>query len=520
MTTLTRDVSVTVENGRINGRTQSYNGTNVEVYLGIPYAKPPVGALRFRRPLAATKWSKPLDAYQWPSPCQQTPFGLVSVHNKNASEDCLYLNVFNSKSSVNTNDDRKRPVMVWIHGGGFIMGSSVETVYNPLLLATQGDVIVVTINYRLGLLGLLNAGTDEAPGNMFIWDQIQALEWIQKNIGQFGGDPNRVTIFGGSAGSVSISLLILSPKSRHLFQNAIMMSGAATVYKSIAESADSQQYWLSQAKIVGCSINSNTSSQQLVDCLRRVPADKLALLPTTPFDTTGKIIPVAVNDGQLLTADGLKMLEKGEHKHNFSLLIGNTGDEGSILLALLVDPKTFDFFTPKKFSYSEAYDFLKKFSSHLPANRPIDGELVAKLYYTGLSNKTADDLLIRTIGLAFGDYVMTCPTTRFGKQLAKNNNTGVNVYQYYYNTKIVDPSKTGDKWLASLCTKWMGACHSTDILPVKPGVVDNDDWPQFYSVDSHVIAPYYEFANQPNPVTNYNNNLKDIYCDNLWNSYN
>ncbi|XP_054166210.1 cholinesterase 1-like [Oppia nitens] len=518
---------IKVENGRINGRTQSYNGTEVEVYLGIPYAKPPVGELRFRRPVPATKWSQPLDAYQWPAPCQQGPVGLMFMHNKNVSEDCLYLNVFNSKSSVN--NSRKLAVMVWIHGGGFVIGSSGERVYNPLLLAKQGDVIVVTINYRLGMLGMLNGGTDEAPGNMFVWDQIQALEWIQKNIDKFGGDPNRVTIFGESAGSVSVSALILSPKSRNLFQNAIMMSGSTAIYNGISDQKDSIQYWLNQAKSVGCSSSGDKLSKRrvkfsksLIDCLRQVPADKLALYPSSPFDINGKIIPIAVNDGQLLTDDVMKMLEKGEHKHNFSLLIGNTGDEGSILLALFIDPKTFNFFTPKKFTYSKAYDFLKKFSSHLPTNRPIDGELVAKLYYTGLSNKTDDDFLIRTIGLAFGDYAMTCPTIRFGKQLAKNNNNNnnVNVYQYYYNTKIVDPTKTGDKWLASLCTKWMGACHATDILPVKPGVVDNNDWPQYYSMNSRLIAPYYEFTDQPNPVTNYNNNLKANYCDNLWNQSN
>ncbi|XP_054166212.1 acetylcholinesterase 1-like [Oppia nitens] len=559
------DVSVTVENGRINGRTQPYNNrsTEVEVYLGIPYAEPPVGALRFRRPLPARKWLQPLDAYQWPAPCQQEPLALVYMQNPKPSEDCLYLNVFNAKSSFN-NNNRKRAVMVWIHGGGFIMGSSSEDVYNPMLLATQGDVIVVTINYRLGLLGLINVGSDEAPGNMFIWDQIQALEWIQKNIGHFGGDPNRVTVFGGSAGSISISALILSPKSRHLFQNAIMMSGAATVYKSIAEPTDSIRYWLSQAKTLGCSSSSSDKlnqsrskfTKQLVDCLRQVPADKLAVHPSTPFDSSGKLIPVAVKDGQLLTASGLKMLEKGEHKQNFSLLIGNTGDEGSLLLALLVDPKTFNFFTPKKFTYSEAYDYLKQFSSRLSANRPIDGNKVSKLYFKGLSNKTSSDQLIRTIGQAFGDYVMTCPTTRFGKLLTKNNNTDVNVYQYYYNTKIVDPTKAGllTKWLGSLCTKWMGACHSTDVLPVfgqpflmakkyadrereisaemmqiftnfaktgKPGFMDNQNWPKFYtSLDSSVIAPYYEFSNKPKRLTNYNKNLKNNYCNSLWNRYN
>ncbi|XP_054165471.1 acetylcholinesterase-like [Oppia nitens] len=556
-TVIARDVSVTIENGQINGRTQTFNGTELEVYLGIPYAEPPVGALRFRRPVSARKWSKPFNAYQWPNACPQQEFGLPTMYNKNRSEDCLQLNVFTANSSVTTNP---KPVMVWIHGGAFIMGSSSEMRYNLSVLATM-NVVVVSINYRLGMLGMLYTGTDDAPGNMAFWDQILALEWVHNNIRHFGGDPQRVTLFGQSAGSISVNTMIMSPKSRHLFKNAIAMSGSPLIHGMIAEPAMSLKYWLRQAKAVGCSTGNNHQSDnnsisdsnykmsaKVIECLRQIPANKLTENYTT-FEISGSVDPIFVIDGTIYTGTVMEMLERGEHKHNFSLMISNTEDEGSILLASLVDSKIFNPFSPKNFTYGEAYDYLSNLSAGLSANHPIDGQQVSRLYFTGLSNRTDRETLIGHIGIAYGDYLMTCPTIRFGRTLSAANKptTGVAVYQYYYNSRL------GNEPKEEVCTKWMGVCHGLDLWPVfgipflnkdkyadrereisgqmmqiftnfakfgNPGIVDNYKWPQFYSMDSHVIAPYYEFSNQPNPVTNYKNDLKIDFCQYLWDSHN
>ncbi len=190
------------------------------VFRGIPYASPPVGELRWKAPQDPQHWSGVRDADEFGSACPQAAgaFGAGSV-----DEDCLYLNVTAPK------ERGKYPVMVWIHGGAFISGSGAEAGYDPARLV-QEDVIVVTLNYRLGALGFLPhpALTDEAgeSGNYGLMDQQKALGWVKKNIAAFGGDPKKVTIFGESAGGHSVLSHLAAPASKGLFSRAIAQSGA------------------------------------------------------------------------------------------------------------------------------------------------------------------------------------------------------------------------------------------------------------------------------------------------------
>ncbi|CAG2121472.1 unnamed protein product, partial [Medioppia subpectinata] len=295
----------------------------VDTYLGIPYAEPPVGDLRFRRPVPAKKWSKPLDTTKWPNACYQSDVELPMMHNKNRSEDCLYLNVFSPKP--NKSDTELKPVMVWIYGGAFIIGSSSDSRYNPLVLSTRGNVIFVSINYRLSSLGMLYSGTDDAPGNTLFWDQTLALQWVKKNIARFGGDPNR------SAGSISVSGLILSPISRDLFQNAIMMSGSMLLYGGVDIPENSLKYWLKQSQQIGCSDESDHKfTPKIMDCLRRVPIEKLAVIPLSPFIRSADkldVVPMFVVDGKIFPKTPFEMLETGDYKMGLNLMIGSTQDE-------------------------------------------------------------------------------------------------------------------------------------------------------------------------------------------------
>ena len=219
---------VTIDTGTLEGVVDSASG--VMVFRGIPYAAPPVGALRWRPPQPATHWTGVRPASQLGHNCiQHQPYGDIDPFAAGVSEDCLYLNVWTSSLPLPASRV-PRPVMVWIHGGGFFAGFGGEERHNGAPLAQKGAV-VVTLNYRLGPFGFLAhpALAAESPhhaaGNYGLLDQIAALQWVQRNIARFGGDPSRVTIFGESAGGFSVGSLIASPLAKGLFQRAILESG-------------------------------------------------------------------------------------------------------------------------------------------------------------------------------------------------------------------------------------------------------------------------------------------------------
>jgi para-nitrobenzyl esterase len=216
---------VTIAQGRLRGLERD----GIAQFRGIPYAAAPVGERRFAPPGPAPAWEGERDATVFGARSLQVSGGataLLGDRSDDADEDCLFLNVFTPGC-----DDARRPVMVWIHGGGFVNGSASIPWYDGTSLATRGDVVVVTINYRLGALGFLWLGDLDpafrASGVNGLLDQVAALEWVRDNIAAFGGDPDDVTIFGESAGAMSVSTLLAMPAARGLFHRAIAQSGAA-----------------------------------------------------------------------------------------------------------------------------------------------------------------------------------------------------------------------------------------------------------------------------------------------------
>jgi len=219
---------VKLDSGLISGADGNAGG--VRVYKGIPYAAPPVGEMRWKPPAAPAPWQGVRAATEFSPVCMQLPYPETSPYYSpipNRSEDCLYLNVW---TAAKTASDR-RPVMVWVHGGAFTRGSGSTPTYDGENFAQRG-VVLVTINYRLGVFGFLAHPdlTAQSPhhssGNYGLLDQIAALEWVRKNIAAFGGDPKRVTIFGESAGSSAVNFLQASPLARGLFHRLIGESGA------------------------------------------------------------------------------------------------------------------------------------------------------------------------------------------------------------------------------------------------------------------------------------------------------
>jgi para-nitrobenzyl esterase len=224
---------VRTESGVVEGIPAS--GSTIRMFRGIPFAAPPVGDLRWNPPQPPPSWSGVRKATEFGARCMQGAiFKDMAFRDPGPSEDCLYLNVWTPASSAQAH----LPVMVWIYGGGFGAGSASEPRQDGENLAKKG-VVVVSFNYRLGIFGffphpeLTKESPHQAAGNYGLLDQVAALEWVHKNIGAFGGDPDKVTIFGESAGSISVSLLMASPLSKGLFHRAIGESGGAFLTRPI-----------------------------------------------------------------------------------------------------------------------------------------------------------------------------------------------------------------------------------------------------------------------------------------------
>jgi carboxylesterase type B len=220
-------IEIYVQEGKLIGIVENCTyGDNYTAFRGIPYAKPPIGELRFKDPVPAEPWSGDRDASKHGNVAVQLHY---NTHEIVGDEDCLYLNVYTAfkyrQSKIDSSE--KRAVMVWIHGGGYHNGSGDEVFFGPDYIV-QKDVVLVTLNYRLGVLGFLNLNDKVATGNQGLKDVIMALRWVQKNISNFGGDPKNVTIFGESAGGVIAHCLTLSPLAKDLFHKAIMQSGVIT----------------------------------------------------------------------------------------------------------------------------------------------------------------------------------------------------------------------------------------------------------------------------------------------------
>jgi len=209
-------IIVETEFGKIEGESRGAH----ERFLGIPYAAPPLGERRWRAPEPPARWAHTRPALAFSPACPQTPSALPGMAGGAQDEDCLYLNVYTPRA-----DGKRRPVFFWIHGGGFTAGAGSQALYDGGALAERGDVVVVTINYRLGALGYLSLPGGDA--NLGQLDQIAALRWTRANIAAFGGDPEQITIAGESAGGMAVATLLGMPDARGLFRAAVPQSGAA-----------------------------------------------------------------------------------------------------------------------------------------------------------------------------------------------------------------------------------------------------------------------------------------------------
>jgi para-nitrobenzyl esterase len=330
---------VHVEGGLLAGTAGST--PDVRVFKGVPFAAPPVGNLRWRAPKAAVNWDGVRKADAFGATCMQTPYAEGSPYRSEpqpVSEDCLYLNVWTAAKS----GKEKRPVMVWIHGGALTRGSGSTPAYDGEELAKKG-VVLVTINYRLGVFGffaypeLTKESDRNSSGNYGFLDQIAALEWVQKNIAGFGGDPKRVTIFGESAGSWSVNVLTATPLAKGLFQRAIGESGAD--FAQLPKLSKAEQDGVRLAKSIGA------------DSLTALRAKSTDELVKTPGAYRGNV------DGWLLPQDVYTIYSEGK-QNDVPTLIGSNADEGTAFTPGAVKADTFRESAKRRFG-DRADEYLK-----------------------------------------------------------------------------------------------------------------------------------------------------------------
>lgn len=383
------------------------------VFRGIPYAQAPTGKLRWAKPLPPLKRDNVLNAKEFSPICPQ------KRRNKNQtiSEDCLYLNI----TTPDVEPNKPLPVMVWIHGGGFIFGSGSHPIYQSDVLSQQG-VVLVTINYRIGALGffahpLLNPEDTQSTTNFGLLDMVAALEWVKHNISAFGGDKNNVTIFGESAGAMAVQMLMVSPKSKGLFSRAIAQSGYGTFplpkIERLSVGADQERVEKTSAEKISKSIaykvlGKNASS---LEELRKIDAQAF------PNVIEGFYLPFI--DGVSLPDTPGQLFNQGR-QHPVPLLTGGNSDEGSA-------------FPLSGWTFKDVQDVFKG-----------KEENYQKIYNINFSKGNTED-----VTRLWGDYRYLLSVHFLAKKMQTVND---NTYFYYF-----------DHVPNTLASKVLGAPHAADL---------------------------------------------------------
>ncbi|XP_053176044.1 fatty acyl-CoA hydrolase precursor, medium chain-like [Scomber japonicus] len=428
--------------GSLRGEYVSVKGKEIGVhaYLGVPFAKPPVGpALRLAAPQPVEGWEGVRNATQQPPMCIQNKQFLKDLLDKldgmlavlpDVSEDCLYLNIYSPATRAH---DAKLPVMVWIHGGGLTWGSA--SMYDGSALAAYQDVVVVLIQYRLGLLGFLSTGDEHISGNFGLLDQVQALRWIQQHIHNFGGDPTSVTVFGESAGGVSVSLLLLSPLSDGLLHQAIAESGTAAMDALLINDPLPTTQVVANAS--GCSIE---STEKIADCMRNLDIDTIMTLVQDE-----KLRFRANVDGHFLTRPVDELFQKHELL-TVPFMTGVNNDEGGWLLL--------DFYAPPNWTEGMDREQVVNVLSFFfpdPKHAIIRDLMVDEYIGTGEDRVKNRDGFTEMIG----DMMFNIPAI---KTVNAHRDAGAPVYLYEYQHP--------PKFLQAKRPSFVGSDHGDEIFTV------------------------------------------------------
>jgi len=458
------DTTVETTAGRIEGRRKG----DVVLFAGVPFAAPPVGDNRFRPPQPVQGWSGIRDATRFSkvAPQEGAPLGgVIAAPPPDWDEDCLYLNI-----QTPALDDARRPVMVWIHGGGFLTGTGGIPWYDGARFVTHGDVVAVTINYRLGVFGWLHLGEVDADhrtsGNNGLLDQIAALEWVRDNIACLGGDPDNVTIFGESAGGMSVATLLGTPRARGLFRRAIPQSGAAHHVSTAEAAAGVAELLLETMGITDLAGLRAAPAQQILQAQGNVNLTVLREQVSGNRNGLGLAFSPVI-DGDVLPRPPIDAIGEGLN-HDVPLLVGSTKDEWNL--------------------FAQTYGAVSDDETIL---RRLDGRVaeprrVIEAYRQRLKDAPASAVW----GAIMTDQVFRIPAIRLAE--AQSSHQPDRTFMYLFD------------WESTAFDGKLGACHSLEIPFVfdnltKPGVelLTGPDAPQSIADDMH--AAWIAFAHNGDP---------------------
>ncbi|XP_061181632.1 fatty acyl-CoA hydrolase precursor, medium chain-like [Saccostrea echinata] len=446
-----QQITLKTQLGKING---FIDIRNARIFYSIPYGKSPTGNRKFAKPEPFGKWNGNRNGRD-PSPfCPQRKTRWIDLLKVKIDVDCLKLNIY---TPVNITE--QLPVMVWIHGGGYVVGGAMS--YDGSALAKAGNVVVVTINYRLGLEGFLSFGDTLVKGNYGIWDQILALRWIKDNIKDYGGDPNEVTIFGESAGGMSVSLLSLIPSNKGLFKRAIMQSGVAN--SLIAFQYGSRKSHREIGDLLGCPFD-DVNSSSLLHCMRQVNMSKIVSATTAIFKTASTQLPIGpVIDGELFKRPIKEIFndassEEIQFFRSLDIIVGTSTSDGSVLIRM--DPAIQKHYGFNISNEGLSYNFLcNVFLPNIVADHyngnPAVSDALCKMY--GKPNDQAENS--RQAIKMYGDIFFLFPAVETLTVHATNNEIS-KTYQYVFSE-----SSLPFFFEAAVLPPWFeGAGHATDLI--------------------------------------------------------
>jgi len=419
---------VSTKSGKIEG---SYEGGQY-IFKGIPYASPPTGDLRWLPPRPVKPWKDVRPAKQFGpiAPQNTMPGGFMEQVPQPQSEDCLFLNIWTPGL-----DSAKRPVMVWIHGGAFTMGSSSDAMYESDKLLKRGNIVLVSINYRLGMLGFLRlkdvtGGKIPATGNEGLLDQVMALKWVKDNIAAFGGDPKNITVFGESAGSISIACLMVMPDAKGIFQKTILESGAGNAAVPKEEADRCGELFL---KLTGIKKDDAQAMRALTPAQLLELEMKIRMASPGAGGTARVTSHYPVIDGEVIPDVPNKLARQGASKGILSI-IGTNLDEYTL----------FGMMDPAMAALTEA-DLKKKLAAMLPG--PGADELV-EVYGKALQKRGESATPANILSAINTDLMFRMPSLDL-VEAQRENKTPVYSYIFTWNS----PSMGGV----------LKACHALEI---------------------------------------------------------
>uniref|UniRef100_A0A4W3IXU2 Carboxylic ester hydrolase n=1 Tax=Callorhinchus milii TaxID=7868 RepID=A0A4W3IXU2_CALMI len=463
---------VHTEGGFVEG-TRENDGLfrSVDIFRGIPFAAPPK---RFEKAEPHPGWNDVLKTKKFKDRCLQTTLRQTDVRG---SEDCLYLNIWIPQgSSVSTN----LPVMVWIFGGGFLAGASQGAnflsnyLYDGFEIATRGQVIVVTLSYRVGPLGFLSTGDSNSPGNYGLWDQHMAIGWVKRNIAAFGGDPENITLFGESAGGASVSLQTLTPYNKGLINRAISQSGVALCPWSIQRSP---LQWAEEVALkVGCPVDNNAT---MMACLRTTDPKAITLAIPLPFINLEQplayyLIWSPVIDGDFIPDDPKNLYHNAA---TIDYIAGVNDMDGHIFVG-------FDVHTINQPNLiGKTYPYVKDLGEQ-------GANLTYAQYTKSWPSNPNQDTIKQTVVNLETDILFLIPT-QLALELHYKHAQGARTYSYVFT----HPSR------APIFPSWTGADHADDLQYVfgKPYATPLAYWPRDRDVTDYFIAYWTNFAYTGDP---------------------